>query len=70
MDFSGNAGAKFDPSKREDYMNEVKQQLAIANAQELLQVRVVTLSPDETISISLDRYTVFVIDRVFEYLQL
>ncbi|XP_062580442.1 mitochondrial import inner membrane translocase subunit Tim13-like [Saccostrea cucullata] len=37
MDYSGNAAAKFDPSKREDYMNEVKQQIAIANAQELLQ---------------------------------
>ncbi|XP_048767115.1 mitochondrial import inner membrane translocase subunit Tim13-like [Ostrea edulis] len=37
MDFSGSGAAKFDPSKREDYMNEVKQQLAIANAQELLQ---------------------------------
>lgn len=38
MDYSGGSNAKLDPAKRDEFMNEVKQQLAIASAQELLQV--------------------------------
>lgn len=38
MDYSGSSNAKLDPAKRDEFMNEVKQQLAIASAQELLQV--------------------------------
>ena len=39
MDFS-----KLDPSKRDEVMDQVKTQLALANAQELLQVITETIS--------------------------
>ena len=38
MDYSSSSNQKLDPAKRDEFMNEVKQQLAIASAQELLQV--------------------------------
>ncbi|XP_022295533.1 mitochondrial import inner membrane translocase subunit Tim13-like [Crassostrea virginica] len=37
MDYSSSSNQKLDPAKRDEFMNEVKQQLAIASAQELLQ---------------------------------
>ena len=41
MDFSSGlpAGGKMDSASKEQLMSQVKQQIALANAQELLQVR-------------------------------